>query len=32
MEKLDWKEQIDAISKKMAKGIGALRLCKSFFD
>ena len=29
-EKLDWKEQIDAISKKVSKGIGALRLCKSF--
>ena len=27
-EKLDWKEQIDAISKKVSKGIGALRLCK----
>ena len=29
-EKLDWKEQIDAISKKVSKGIEALRLCKSF--
>ena len=29
-EKLDWKEQIDAISKKVSKGTGALRLCKSF--
>ena len=29
-EKLDWKEQIDAISKNVSKGIGALRLCKSF--
>ena len=30
MEKLDWKKQIDAISKKVSNGIGALRLCKSF--
>ena len=30
-EKLDWKEQIDAISKKVSKGMGALRLCKLFF-
>ena len=29
-EKLDWKEHIEAISKKASKGIGALRLCKSF--
>ena len=29
-KKLDCKEQIDAISKKMSKGIRALRLCKSF--
>jgi hypothetical protein len=28
-EKLDWKEHIDAICKKVSKGIGALRLCKS---
>ena len=28
-EKLDWKEQINAISKKVSKGIGALRLCKN---
>ena len=30
MEKLDWKKQIDAISKKVSNGIGALRLSKSF--
>ena len=29
-EKLDRKEQIDAISKKVSKGMGELRLCKSF--
>ena len=29
-EKLDWKEHVEAISKKASKGIGALRLCKSF--
>ena len=29
-EQLDWKEYVEAISKKASKGIGALRLCKSF--
>ena len=29
-EKLDWKEHVEAISKNASKGIGALRLCKSF--
>ena len=29
-EKCHWKKQIDAISKKVSKGIGALRLGKSF--
>ena len=29
-KKLDWKEHVEAISKKASKGIGAVRLCKSF--
>ena len=29
-EKVDWKEHVEAISKKASKGIEALRLCKSF--
>jgi hypothetical protein len=29
-EKLDWKEHVNLICKKVSKGIGVLRLCKPY--